>query len=102
MPDHVQRAFGSALRDAQYGEWPEGARPFGEGAPRGVMKLADDGDAGTYRAAFTVRFPECVYLLHVFQKKSVRGIATPSREIATIRGRFRDAAVHHQEHYDDA
>lgn len=58
MPEEVQDVFGSALLDAQYGEHPDGARPFGEGLPRTVMKLVEDHDRDTYRAAYTVAFAE--------------------------------------------
>ena len=47
MPEDVQDAFGLALLDAQCGDWPVGARPFGEGTPRGVAKLAEDHDGNT-------------------------------------------------------
>ena len=67
-PDDVKDVFGSALLDVQYGDHPVGARPFGEGLPRQVMKLTDDFDGDTYRAAYTVAFPEGVYVLHVFKK----------------------------------
>jgi phage-related protein len=77
VPEEVQDVFGSALLDAQYGDHPEGARPFGEGVPRGVMKLVEDFDRDTYRAAYTVSFPKAVYVLHVFKKKSTRGVSTP-------------------------
>jgi len=35
-----------------------------------------DYDGETYRAIYTVRFVNAVYVLHVFQKKSPHGIAT--------------------------
>jgi phage-related protein len=44
------------------------ARPFGEGLPHTVMKLTEDDDGDTHRAAYTVAFPRAVYVLHVFQK----------------------------------
>ena len=78
MPDDVKDVFGAAFLDAQFGDHPQGAPPFGEGTPRGVMKLVEDADGDTYRAAYTVSFPECVYVLHVFQKKSRSG-ASPRR-----------------------
>jgi phage-related protein len=99
MPEDVRDAFGSALLDAQYGDTPEGARPFGEGLPRTVMKLAEDDDGDTYRAAYTVAFPRAVYVLHVFQKKSKRGIATPEREKAVIRVRLKAAEEHYALNY---
>lgn len=101
MPEDVQDAFGLALLDVQCGDWPSGARPFGEGAPRGVAKLIEDHDGNTYRVAFTVSFPKCVYVLHVFQKKSNRGIATPVVDVARIAVRFTMATHHYREHYRD-
>ena len=57
----------------------------------------DDFDGDTYRAAYTVRFSEAVYVLHAFQKKASRGIATPRQEIERIRQRLRQAAAIHAE-----
>lgn len=65
MPLDIRRAFGRALRAAQNGAYPEDSRPFGEGLPREVLKLIESHHGDTYRAAFVVEFPECVYRLHV-------------------------------------
>lgn len=94
MPSDVKDAFGGAFLDAQYGDAPEGARPFGEGLPSSVLKLAEEDDGRTYRAAYTVAFGEAVYVLHIFQKKSVRGIATPQHEKDVIRERLKQAEQH--------
>ncbi len=99
MPEDVQDAFGSALLDAQYGDMPMGARPFGEGLLGHVIKLAEDHDGNTYRAAYTAAFPRAVYVLHVFKKKSKKGIATPAPDKELIRMRLRGAAVHYRHHY---
>ncbi len=99
MPEEVQDVFGSALLDAQYGDHPEGARPFGEGVPRGVMKLVEDYDRDTYRAAYTVSFPGAVYVLHVFKKKSTHGISTPRPDRELIRTRFQVAEQHYRKTY---
>jgi len=40
----------------------------------GVLEVVDDFDGNTYRAVYTVRFAQAVYTLHVFQKKSRKGI----------------------------
>jgi len=45
----------------------------------GVLEVVDDFDGNTYRAVYTVRFAQTVYALHVFQKKSHKGIASRSR-----------------------
>ena len=51
MPEKIKDVFGAALLDVQHGEWPAGARRFGEGLPARVAKLVDDHDGDTYRAA---------------------------------------------------
>lgn len=99
MPLEIRRSFGRALRAAQYGAYPEDSRPFGEGLPREVLKLIESYEGNTYRAAFVVEFPECVYLLHVFKKKSSSGIATPRPALETIRARWSAAREHHRNTY---
>lgn len=54
-----------------------------------VLKIVEDHDGNTYRVVYTVKFPEVVYVLHCFQKKSKSGIATPKRDVELIRARFR-------------
>lgn len=63
------------------------------------MELIEDFDGNTYRAVYTVKLRGMVYVLHVFQKKSTRGIATPKREIALIQERWRRAKAHYAEYY---
>jgi phage-related protein len=99
MPEEVKDAFGAALLDAQYGDHPEGARPFGEGLPRTVMKLVEDFDGDTYRCAYTVAFARAVYVLHVFKKKSKSGIATPTADMNLIRGCLKLAEEHYRRNY---
>nr|WP_083901683.1 type II toxin-antitoxin system RelE/ParE family toxin [Pseudanabaena sp. PCC 6802] len=45
----------------------------------------------TYRAVYTVKFEEIVYVLHAFQKKSKSGIATPKQDIDLIETRLKRA-----------
>jgi phage-related protein len=99
MPEEVQDVFGSALLDAQFGDVPHGARAFGEGVPHEVMKLVEDHDGNTYRAAYTVVFARAVYVLHVFVKKSKSGIGTPGPDKELIRTRLKAAASHYQQTY---
>ncbi len=54
-----------------------------------VLEIVEDHDGETYRAVYTVRFAEVVYVLHAFQKKSKRGIATPLHEIEKVRVRLK-------------
>lgn len=99
LPEPVQDVFGSALLDAQYGDHPVGARPFGEGLPRQVMKLVEDFDGDTFRAAYTVSFQAAVYVLHVFKKKSSTGVGTPSPDKEMIRVRLAAAKEHYRRTY---
>lgn len=55
----------------------------------GVLEVIARHDGGTFRAVYTVRFGDVVYVLHVFQKKSKRGIATPKKDLDLIRKRLK-------------
>jgi phage-related protein len=96
LPRTVQGSFGFDLYRAQCGEHPHGAKPLKGYGGAGVVELVEDHDRSTYRAVYTVRFAEIIYVLHVFQKKSRRGIATPKPEIELIKSRLRRA----EEEYD--
>lgn len=56
-----------------------------------VLELVEDDEGGTYRAVYTVRFAQAVFVLHCFQKKSKRGIATPKEDMDIIRARLKVA-----------
>jgi phage-related protein len=58
---------------------------------RSVLEIVADDAVATFRAVFTVRFMDAVYVLHAFQKKSKKGIATPQKDIELIRKRLADA-----------
>ena len=57
----------------------------------GVLEITEDYDTDTYRAVYTVRFADIVYVLHVFQKKSKSGIATSRRDLELIAIRLKKA-----------
>ncbi len=61
-----------------------------------MLEIVDDFDGDTYRAVYTVRFAGVVYVLHAFQKKSKRGIATPKVELTLVEQRLKRA----REDYD--
>jgi phage-related protein len=50
----------------------------------GVLEVVVDFDGNTFRTVYTVRFSKAVYVLHAFQKKSRRAIATPKGELDLI------------------
>jgi phage-related protein len=99
VPDDVKDVFGSALLDVQYGDTPDAAKPFGEGLPHQIWKIGEDHDGGTYRAIYTAAFPEVVYVLDVFMKKSKSGIKTPQADKDRVLQRFKAAKRHHDDHY---
>jgi len=89
LPDDVQGVIGYALYLAQIGLKHESAKPLKGFGGAGVLEMVEDHDGSTYRAVYTVRIKDAVYVLHVFQKKSRRGIATPQHEMELIRARLR-------------
>lgn len=96
FPDEVRSAFGHALHEAQCGLEPYAAKALRGFGGRGVLEIIENHDGDTFRAVYTVRFAEAIYVLHCFQKKSRRGIATPQHEIELIRARLRDAEAMHR------
>lgn len=56
----------------------------------------ESSDGSTYRAVYTVKFTDIVYVLQAFEKKSKKGVATPQPEIELIRERLRLAQANHQ------
>ena len=55
------------------------------------MEIVDRHDTNTYRAIYTVQYADVIYVLHAFQKKSKRGIATPQKDVELIRRRLAEA-----------
>lgn len=88
FPEDVRRRVGGALWEAQVGLKAPYARPLKGFFGAGVLEIVDDFDGNTYRAVYTVRFAGIVYVLHAFQKKSRRRIATPRAEIELIEQRL--------------
>lgn len=97
MPVAVQKSFGTALRHVQYGERPDNAKALYGFGGASVLELVEDFDRSTYRAVYTVNFPGAIYVLHVFQKKSKRGIRTPRADLELVRSRLRLAQKHHHD-----
>jgi phage-related protein len=90
FPSSVQDEFGYALYLAQRGERHAVAKPL-KGLGSGVVEIVSDHRSDTFRAVYTVRFVDRVFVLHAFQKKSKRGIATPKAEIDLIKRRLKQA-----------
>ena len=98
FPAAVRGVVGFALYQAQVGLKHRDAKPL-RGLGANLLEVVSRYDDDTYRAVYTVRFKAAVYVLHAFQKKAKRGIATPKREIDLVRRRLRAAQQHYTENY---
>lgn len=92
-PEEIQDVVGYALYVAQTaGQHPAVKRLKGD--LRGLAEVVADHARGTYRAVYTAKLANTIYVLHVFQKKATRGIATPKHELDLIKARLRWAEQH--------
>jgi phage-related protein len=96
FPEDVQQMMGFALYLAQLGKKHPDAKPLKGFKGSGVLEIVEDFDGDTYRAVYTVKFEGIVYVLHAFQKKSKRGIATPKKDIELIETRLKRAKQHYE------
>jgi phage-related protein len=96
LPPEVRYDMGVALFWAQKGSTHPAAKPMQGSLLRGVTEIVADHDGDTYRAMYTTKIGEVIYVLHAFQKKSKRGIATPKADIDLIVKRLKDAREHHK------
>lgn len=98
FPDPVIAEMGNALGVAQFGGKHPSAKPWkGEGA--GVFEIVEDFDGDTYRAVYTVRFREVVYVLHAFQKKSPKGLKTAKGDVDLVSRRVKLAQADYEAQY---
>jgi phage-related protein len=96
FPDGVRMTFGFALFLAQSGGKHVDAKPLKGFGGAGVIEVIEEDIGGTYRAVYTVRFSDAIYVLHCFQKKSKSGIATPKQDVELIKHRLRLAQQEHE------
>lgn len=94
MPEEMQDAFGYALHQAQAGKKSDQAKPLKGFGSAGILEVVEDWHSDTYRAVYTVKFANAVYVLHCFQKKSTKGIETPKPDLDKIRERLKAAEAH--------
>lgn len=100
MPESVKELMGTAIRWAQTGGvGPDGRRNLGlhpearkmKDDLSDVVEVRDDHDGETFRAMYTAKVEERIYVLHAFQKKSKSGIANPKGELDLVRQRLKEA-----------
>jgi len=90
FPRDVRQQVGFALYQAQLGGKNVDAKPL-KGRGPGVLEVVSDHRGDTFRSVYTVRLKHAVYVLHVFQKKSKHGIATPKNTMELVRQRLERA-----------
>jgi phage-related protein len=90
FPEGAQKLLGNELQLVQFGGMPKDAKPF-KGVGSGVVEIALRYASGAYRVLLALQIGSRIYVLHAFQKKSKKGIATPRRDMELIKKRYREA-----------
>jgi phage-related protein len=89
FPAEVKDRVGYAHYEAQRGEKAVNTKPLKGFHGASVLEIVEDHDGSTYRAVYTIRFSNAVYVLHTFQKKSKKGIATPKHDVELVNLRLK-------------
>ena len=87
--------MGYALYLAQTGSKHPAAKPLKGFTGAGVLEIVENHHGDSYRAVYTVKFCDAIYVLHAFQKKSKSGIATPQKDVELIKSRLQRVYEHH-------
>ena len=90
FPPDARRIIGGELQLMQYGGMPKDAKPF-RGIGSGVIEIAMRHDGEAYRTVVALQLGRNIYVLHAFQKKSKKGIATPKQDVDLIKQRYKEA-----------
>jgi phage-related protein len=97
LPKTARRIIGNGLWDAQEGRISRYAKALHGFGGASVLEIRAAHEGNAFRAAYTVRFREFVYVLHVFQKKSHKGSTTPADTMELIRKRLKKAEEQYEE-----
>jgi phage-related protein len=97
LPRKVQKEIGYALYLSQLGLEHINVKPLTGFGGRGVLEVVEDDAGGTYRAVYTIKFKEAIYVLHAFQKKAKKGKETPKEEMEIVKKRLKIAEQMHKE-----
>lgn len=97
FPKSIQRDIGQALYAAQRGEEYPSVKALKGFGGRSVLEIVASDNQAAFRAIYTIRFEDAIYVLHAFQKKSKKGVATPLKEIELIRRRLAAAERENRE-----
>lgn len=89
LPKEVQVMFGTTLYRVQVGDTHPSIKALKGKDLKGVYEIKENLDKNTYRAVYVLNLGDVIYMLHVFQKKSKKGIATPKPDMDVIRARLK-------------
>lgn len=89
LSESARQDIGHGLYIAQTGGQCKSAKVLTGFGSAGIIEILATDNAGTYRAVYTVTMPSVIFVLHVFQKKSKHGIATPKQEIELVKSRLK-------------
>jgi phage-related protein len=92
FPKRAQKLIGDELQLMRFGGMPKDAKPL-MGIGSGIFEIALRYLKESYRVAVALQRGERIYVLHAFQKKSKRGLATPKSDVALIRRRYVEAQM---------
>jgi phage-related protein len=90
FPEEVRKLIGDELQLIQLGGMPKDAKTF-KGPGPGIIEITLKDDKEAYRCVQAVQLGEKIYVLHAFQKKSKRGIATPKKDVDLIKKCYKEA-----------
>ncbi len=90
FPEGAQKLLGDELQLIQFGGMPKDAKPF-KGVGSGILEIALRYASDAYRVVLALQIGSRIYVLHAFQKKSKKGIATPKRDVDLIKKRYSEA-----------
>lgn len=97
MPIRVKEVFAHAIQMASVGDSHPDTKTLKGYGGRSVVEVIADERSDTYRAIYTIKYKEVLYVLHVFKKKSTKGISTPKKDRELLEKRLKFSVVHYKE-----
>ena len=99
FPEGARKLLGDELQLIQFGGMPKDAKPF-KGVGAGVVEIALRYASDAFRIVLALQIGRQIYVLHAFQKKSKKGVATTKRDVDLIKKRYAQAQELAQDHDD--
>ncbi len=85
FPRGARQEAGFQLNKVQHGLDPDDWKPM-KSVGAGVREIRIRDETGAFRVIYVATFPEAVYVLHAFQKKTAK---TAKTDLEVARSRFR-------------